>query len=302
MLDWHVAIYGANEAARLALCLQSVVTALHGSDAVVSVILNGTHDTSILIAREFARRHDFIHVHRIAHGDKSNAINQFYHSIRQTARAYAGVDAYVRVGPHAFRAMAERLAADPHAMAISGVAINGRTMRQATGQTLSVGGQLHGQLHALRPDFLDRMVAQHIRLPVGLYRGDGLLASMAAHNLDATGTAWDNSRIPGVAEAQYEIPVLSPLRAQDLRRQYRRKIRQIRGRIEAEAIKQIIYRDGYAALPDNADDMIRAYLANHAPPRSAIPDRIFQILAIRASTTATRPPCEDLQAHEIRLI
>ena len=77
-----------------------------------------------------------------------------------------------------------RLQNDPHAMAVSGAAINGRTMRLATAETLSRGGKMHGQLHAFRPDFLDRMVARGIKLPVGLYWGDGLLGSMTAYNLN----------------------------------------------------------------------------------------------------------------------
>jgi hypothetical protein len=174
-------------------------------------------------------------------------------------------------------------------------------MQHATEQTLSVGGQLHGQLHGLRPEFLDRMVERGIRLPVGLYRGDGLLASMLAHALDAIGSPWDNARIPGVAEATYEIPVLSPFRMQDVRRQFHRKIRQMRGRIEAEAVKTLIYTGNYEALPANADDMIQTYLSAHPPPRASPPDRAFQILAMRASARASRPGPDALRARPIRL-
>lgn len=301
MLDWHIAIYGANEAERLAVCIDSVMEALRGYNALVSVILNGTHDDSPNIVRKAAQRHRNIRMHRIAWPDKSNAINQFYHVIRQEARFYAGVDAYVRVGPRSFTALQSRLIDDAHALAASGVAISGRTMRNATQQTLSAGGQLHGQLHALTSGFLDGMAAQNIRLPVGLYRGDGLLASMAAHNLDAVGQPWDNSRIPGVADAQYEIPVLSPYRIRDIRRQLKRKIRQMRGRIETDAIKAIIYRDGYAALPDNADDMILNHLAHHSPPSCTRADRVFQMLAIRASAYARRPAAGDLLAHDVSI-
>ena len=146
-----------------------------------------------------------------------------------------------------------RSPATRHAMASTGVCLNGRTMRLATRRTLEEGGVLHGQLHALRPDFLDRMVARGIRLPIGMYWGDGLMGSMAAHNLDAMGAPWDNRRIVGVAEAGYEIPQLSVRSPGDIRRQLRRKSRQMRGKLQNLALRDVIYRLGYEGLPANAD-------------------------------------------------
>ena len=97
--------------------------------------------------------------------------------------------------------MEERLEVDPFAVAVTGICANGRTMNLATENTLMVGGQLHGQLHAFRCDFFDRMVARRIKLPIGTYWGDGLMGSMAAHNLDALSEPWENRRIAGVAAA-----------------------------------------------------------------------------------------------------
>lgn len=37
---------------------------------------------------------------------------------------------------------------DPGAVAVTDICVNGRTMKPATETTLTVGGQLHGQLHA----------------------------------------------------------------------------------------------------------------------------------------------------------
>ena len=189
------------------------------------------------------------------------------------------------VGVHSFEAMQHRLDTDPHVMAVAAIATTGRTMRRTAAEALRTGGQLGGQLHALRPDFLDRMVARGIRLPVGLYRGDGLLNSMVCHNLDAMGSPWDSTRVPAVADATFAIPVLSPFKWQDIKRQYRRKIRQMRGTIENAAIKSIIYKSGYQGLPGDADSMIRG-----------LPGRALARRRLRQSTecswawqSATRP-------------
>lgn len=286
VLDWNVAVYGVNEGARLRGCLESVTAALDGSRALITVILNGSRDNSLEVVRAAARSGQPIEVFQIAAADKSNAINQFNHVLRSPARAYAGVDGYAWVGRRSFEAMQHRLDTDPHAMAVSAIATTGRTMRHTAASSLRTGGQLTGQLHASRPESLDRMVARGIRLPVGLYRGDGLLNSMACHNLDAIGEAWDNSRVPTVADATYAIPVLSPFKVQDIKRQYRRKIRQMRGTIENAAIKTVIYSKGYEELSVDANAMIRDHLAVYGPPPSALKDRLFLAMAIRHAMNA----------------
>ena len=298
-LDWNIAVYCLNEEKRLRGCLDSVLAAIGGCNALVTVILNGSQDGSAEIAKSFVAAGHPIELFRITAGDKANAINQFNYHLRSPARAYGGVDGYVQVAPTSFRAMGERLATDPDAMAATGICTNGRTMRLATKATLTVGGQLHGQLHSFRRDFIDRMVASGIKLPLGIYWGDGLLGSMAAHDLDALGKPWESRRIAGVAAATYEIPTLSVLRPRDLRQQFRRRIRQQRGRIQNAAIKDLIYRLGYKGLPEDADMMVLDYLASHRPPKAGWPDRWFQRIALDQARHPSTPA--DLLPHAVTL-
>ena len=100
------------------------------------------------------------------------------------------------------------------------------------------------------------------------------------HNLDALGQEWDNSRIVGVGGATYEIARLSAFRPRDLRRQFRRKVRQMRGKLQNQAMKEIIYRHGFAALPVNADELVRSYISEHGPPAVSLMDRPFLALAL----------------------
>ena len=292
--DWHVAVYCWNEQDRLAGCLDSILAALQGQRALVTVVLNGSTDGGRQIADGYAARLTNLEVVSIAHADKSNAINQFIHRLRVPARAYGAVDGYAHVGPATFQALSERLAGDAHAQAVTGVCVNGRTMRLATEHTLKVGGQLHGQLHAFRGEFLDRMVERGIRLPVGLYRGDGLLGSMAAHDLDAVGGTWDNARVAGVAQATYTIPELSPFRIGSVRRQWRRKIRQQQGRIENLAIEQVIRTMGFEGLPATVNSLVEHYLADHPRPKATALDRPFQTLALRQLSHAPPLAADDL--------
>lgn len=293
-LDWQVAIYVANEAERLDACIESVAADLAGTRYRMTILLNGSTDGSAAIAVAAAQRFPAIEVYSIRYPDKSNAINQFYHRLRVPARLYASVDGYVVVRPGAFAALAAHMAAHPEASTVSGFAVNGRTLPRP--DTIRPrAGRVMGGMHALRPGFLDRIVARQLRLPVGLYRGDGLIGSMAAHDLDALGTAWDDQRILSEATAEVEVQRLSPFRPKHVYRQFQRKLRQMRGRIENAALEIIINRDGFTALPEFADDMIAQHLAQHGVPKVSLHDRAFMRMAIKRSALAHRPAPEDLR-------
>lgn len=288
--DWNVAVFCRNEQASIAHCIASIAEAGRAHRTIITLVVNGSSDDSAATALAAASRHNAaIAIYSIPHGDKANAMNRFYYELREDAALYFFVDAYVRISATALAEMAACLDTRPDIVAATGIAANGRTMQRRSIPTLVEGGQLHGQLHALRKDFIDRLVARNIRVPIGLYYGDGLIGSMAMHDLDPRHIAWEPKRIGASLGATYEIPVLSPFRLEDLKRQFHRKTRQLRGRLENLAIRAIVYDQGYEALPEYADDMIRAYLTQHVPPLTALFDRPFQWRALHQIRTARRP-------------
>ena len=300
--DWHISVVCQNEAARIGACLSSIRQAIGSRRALVTLNLNGSTDDSDVVAQRSARECGLsLQVYRTHTADKSNALNQFIYTLREPAGMYVFVDGYVRIGPSALQGLDDCLASHPYAMAATGVALNGRTMRLATQKTLTEGGVLHGQLHALRPEFLERMVRQKIQLPLGTYYGDGLMGSLLNHNLDALGQPWDTNRIIGVGDATYEIAALSMFRPRDLRRQLRRKIRQMRGKLQNQAMKEIIYRHGFAGLPGNADDLVRHHISEHGVPAVSLMDRPFMALALRQIRVAREFDPAGLVPHRISL-
>jgi len=288
-LDWHTAVYCSDEGRRLQACLDSLGVALAGKRALITVVLNGGPQRNLEVARAATATGLPIEFFHIPFGDKSNAINQFNYNLRVPACAYAGVDGYVEVGANTFSAMEERLGSAPHAVAVTGVPDNGRTMREMGLEALRTGGALLGQLHAWRPEFLDRMTGRGIKLPIGLYRGDGLLGSMAAHDLAPLSKPWDNSRVLATARATFTIPCMSLLDGRDVRRLFHRRVRQMQGLIENKAIASIVYRSGYEGLPEYVTDLIQEYLATHRPPQVSPSERPFQWLALRKIAKAERP-------------
>lgn len=288
--DWQVGVFGRNEASRIGQCIASIARAAQGRRVLATVLLNGATDDSAAVALRAAEAGALpIEIYRFGHADKSNAINRFFHDLRAPADAVCCVDAYAVIGPDSLSGFAQAFAARPDARLATGIAINGRSEPRAVERTLAVGGVTHGQLYAPGRAFIDRLTGRGLRLPLGLYRGDGLLGSMAAHDLDPLAQPWENRRVIGVREATYEIASLSPFRPSDVRRHLRRRVQHMRGRLETAAIKEVIYVSGYAALPEHADDMIRAYLAAHGPPPTPLRDRPFMAAALRRVRSA-RPP------------
>jgi hypothetical protein len=288
--DISVTIFCHNEAGRIAACVQSVASAGRNIHLGLTVIANGTRDSSIACATAAIDATRLpARIYEIAHADKSNAINHSFGALRQAARLHVFVDAYAVIARDTFTGFATVLSRHHEAVAATGIAGNGRTMKAATEETLEKGGRLHGQLHAFRPAFLDRLVAAGLKLPIGLYRGDGLLGSMACHDLKPLENPWVSQRVKGTTEAVYHIPQLSPFRPADVLRQFRRKIRQMRGRMENAAMQEIIYGQGFEALPHTADEMILAWLAKGGTLPTAPADRPFMALALRRVRGAQPP-------------
>jgi hypothetical protein len=287
--DWNVAVFCRNERSSVVDCIASIADASRDRRALITLIVNGSSDDSAALAQGVAERRGIpIAIFAIAHADKSNAINQFCHRLREPARYYFFIDAYAKIGLGSMAVMEALLVQRPDATAATGVAANGRTMKLDAPRASGGGDRLHGQLHVLRAEFVDRLVARNLRLPIGLYRGDGLVGSMVSHDLDPVRHDWEPKRIAGSAEATFEIPMLSMFRPRDLIRQYHRKVRQMRGRMENLAIRGIIYQNGYEGLPEFADDLVKDWLSRKARPAVSLPDRPFLALAVR-QIKAARP-------------
>lgn len=268
MLDFEIGVYAANEAPVLGDCILSIDRACAGHRAGITVILNGTRDHSVQVLSALRLQYAGLRVFMLPFGDKSNAINTFFYDLRRPAAVCIQADGYARISPGSLAAMRAVLFREEKINIVSTCQATGRSAEAETRRTLA-GGKCTGQFHAVRPSFIDRFVAAAMRLPLRLYWGDGLLGSMAAHDLDPVGNPWDDGRVVGIREAQFEITPLSRWRWRDIQRQYSREIRQTLGRMQNEAIKAIIYKAGYAALPIDANDMVREWLLTNRPqPRS----------------------------------
>jgi hypothetical protein len=180
----------------------------------------------------------------------------------------------------------------------TGIPINGRSAKFMQAYTMR-GGSVNGQFYAMRPAFLNRLRDGNIRIPLGMYRNDPLISSMANNDLDGIRHPWDVRRVQGVIEAHFEISPLSVFRWEDLVRQFRREVRQSRGDMENGAIKALIRNKGYAGLPHHSDDLIRDWLRTNPVVPGNWRGRLLRPIALR-QLRASRPHTPE--ALEPRLV
>jgi hypothetical protein len=293
-VDCAIAVFAYNEAAYLPRCLDAVARAGQDQAMDVTVVLNGSTDASPDVAMAAMRRLGLRgRIGLIPQADKSNALNQYIHRLRVPAPLHAFVDAYAAITPDSLGLLARALRDAPEALAAAAVPSTGRSAALLRQQMQAQPG-LHGSLFMLRGSFVERMAAKGLRLPLNFYRGDGLLSSMVLHDLDAHSGDWQPHRMVVEPRATWDGPVLRPWRWSDLRRYWRRRLQQARGRLQWPALRQAIYdpaRGGFAAMPPEADALALSWLAEAPAERAPRWWRDpFGALALRRMRQAPPPP------------
>lgn len=297
-LEWSVAVLAHNEESSIGRCLERVLDECKGHAARVHVIVNGASDRTLEIAQRYAASSNgVLHAYRVAHGDKSNAWNQYVHALCADAPIHFFVDAYAFVAPGSFASLAESLRKTGKAAAAA-VPGAGRSREQLIA-TMRERGGIHGSLHALSGEFVRRVRDRSIRLPLNLYRGDGLIGAMVAFDLDPLHCRYDTQRMAVVEGASWTFDPLKPWRWRDVRRELRRRIRQIRGQYESAAFSRLVREVGFAGLPALADDMIAGFIARHGSLATNPAGRLMHRFALRSLRPGTMPPDERLRAEPV---
>ena len=295
--DCGVVVFTRNEDG-LPECIESILRSEGSLISRITVIVNGSSGSFVHEARRLKTRYgDILRVFEIAFGDKSHAWNQYVYGVNEDHAFHVFVDAYVRVKPNAIPLLVQALERNARAVAATGVPSMGR-QAGALASEMNLRGGLHGSLHVLRGAFIERIRAAGIRLPIGLYRGDGLIGSMAMHDLAPLETPFDKTLIEVVGDATWAFNPLNPLNPADLKRYWRRRIRQARGRYENAYLKTRIYTGGYTSLPVHLDPALLEFTSKTpVKPRSA--EEAFFMWLARREIAVAKPSDEALQIHEI---
>ena len=260
---WAVAIFTARETpAVLEATVRAAIAACAHRQATIDVLINGNETLSTqftALASTIATNNCALRVWFIAAPDKAHTWNEYIHRIWDTNSTTFFIDGYVHVKPEAFANINARLLATPEALAASGVPTCGRSAKRLREQMLRDGG-LHGNLYAITVDGMNLLRNKAFRLPLGLYRNDGMLGSSLAFRLDPA-NGWEKNTVV-VAEATWDVDGISDLSYRNIVGYLKRSLRQAQGVLENRAIREhmAIQRLPPQNLPVTAQEMANSWL------------------------------------------
>lgn len=260
------AIFAHNEERRIEACLASLP--LDRADIDFHVLVNGSTDRTAELARKAAAGRSNIFVHELHPGGKARTWNRLVFDIWDGCHdVMIFLDGDAEIAPGSLDALAETLGRYPDANAASSMPLNGRNHLTYQAELKRERG-LFGDLYAVKGDFLRRMRARVIRLPDDLIGDDGLIAALAATDLQDE-AHWDKERIAPCEAAGFYCEPVDVLSPHTWRIQYRRMINYSVRHFQNRIISDIMRREGPEALPELLADLYPAYLQSFRVRQSA---------------------------------
>ncbi|MBV9249309.1 MAG: glycosyltransferase family 2 protein [Acetobacteraceae bacterium] len=266
-----VAIFAHNEETRIRRCLTSLDIGAFAGNISVHVIANGCSDRTAAVARSFSAPRKAIHVHELALGDKANAWNYAVHTIGELADFYVFVDGDCWIKPGSLQNLGSTLFG--HSSANAAVAYPAHKHAEWPAWSL------HGNLYALSADFVYRLRADSIALPIGLVGDDSFIGHLALLDLNPKGR-WDLSKLARAVEAGFYYDQADFLSVAFYVNQYRRKMRYARRSFENKMLDLWIREHGLGELPGCVTDLYQAY-AQCCGFRWNGVDTLFEWLSLR---------------------
>lgn len=280
-----IGVFAHNEERGIVACLDSVYAGGLGLDIDVHVLANGCTDRTAEIVATYAASHAGLHLQKIALGDKTNAWNRYIHEFSSVADVHFFVDGDVQVRPGSFAVLAEALENDPAANASTALPDSGRNSGNWLKLIVDDRG-LAGNLYALRGEFVDRIRAAKIWLPVGLIGDDSWIGALANFDLDIA-RGWVKERTVVCPEARFHYDSFQWYKPRDIRLYFRRRLRYAHRSWQNMCMKKHILEGGIPTLPAEVKDLYRMYPQLLTLTWEGL-DTIFLWLALRKIRAAMR--------------
>lgn len=254
----RIVVMAHNEERRIAACLASLPLGEPG--VAVHVIVNGSTDRTAEIARQF----EGVEVREYEEGGKARSWNRFVLDEAESAGAFIFVDGDAEIAPGSLEKLLEALNQHPEANAVSGMPLNGRGVEDYR-QYIREEHGLFGDLYALRGNFVDRMRASGVRLPVDVIGDDSLVGALAKTDL-RNEDHWRDARVHPCEEAGF---LCEPTRItlSSLQGQYKRMINYSVRHYQNRIISEIMRGPGPVALPEHLSSHYAAWLPRFARRR-----------------------------------
>jgi len=292
---WAVAIFSSRESLEtLGSSIDAAIAATSATESVIDVIVNGDRCLAertasyVQALRPAGAATRLIRLWYVLVGDKGHAWNQYLYDIWPESEVTFFLDGYAQVLPDALGLMWDMLVAEPRALAVSGMPTIGRSAKKVREVMLRDGG-IHGTLHALKGVVVAQLRAMNFRLPLGIYRTDPTMGAVLCFGLDPARNDWDITRIAVHPKATWTFQPLNWKSIADLRRHYKRVMRQAQGTLENLAVHDhlAVQRKSPATLPRTTFEMVSSWTSRF--PRSALKAFISNPLCFLAARTLRRP-------------
>jgi hypothetical protein len=264
---WSVAIVSSRESVDiLRSALEAVLKALGSAPTTIDLVVNGNRQLAVQMAAALPELQPSascpvsIRLWHIAVADKAHAWNQYLHLIWPQSDVAYFVDGYAQVAPDSLGLLNQGLDNRPDAWAISGVPTVGRTAKSLRQEMIEQSGG-HGTLHALRGNVCLQLRQRGFRIPLGLYRVDGLIFALVAFALDPAANSWDTTRTVVHPDVTWTFRPLAWWRLSDLRTYGRRLLRQAQGDLENRAIRQhlAVQKRAPESLPATCSELVLSW-------------------------------------------
>lgn len=247
-----VAVLAHNEEARILECLKSLPDSVQ-----VKVLINGSKDRTEQIVRDWAVTHPNIEPVIIPMGDKANAWNTYVYSGIAFDRNHYFLDGDCTLPAGALDVLeAEFERASPLCVAPLPQNVSASLRGFLTKWSLPCG-----TMYGLSGDFLRRVVADNIRIPVGFIGDDSLMASLLHSNLDEHFGNYDRSRVRIVESVGPIAHRPKKFSFEMLRLQRKRLRRYALRRVQMELLNFHVKKHGLRSLPATAKELSRHWRA-----------------------------------------
>jgi len=252
MSPFHVAIFAHNEERHILRCLKSLAYTDPGSLAVhIKVLINGSTDRTEQIVRDWAGRNPNVQPVVIPLGDKANAWNTYVYSGLDFERNHYFLDGDCVVTPYALNGLDEEFARGSPLC----VAPLPQNVSNSLREFLTKWSLPCGTMYGLSGDFLRRIVADNIRMPIGFIGDDNLIASLVHSNLEDRFGNYDRSRVRIVDSVGPIAHRPRPFSFEMLRLQRRRLQRYALRRVQMELLNMHVREHGLRSLPATAKEL-----------------------------------------------
>lgn len=244
----NLAIFSSRESsAELAKTVHAAIAAAP-ENSVIDILINGnpalSRGIASILSKEDLRPRHTIRVWHIPAADKANAWNQHIHYVCEMDMDCVYIDGYVQLKRDAITKLQETLASHPRALGSSGAPSAGWSAKEITA-TMKADGGFHGNLCAITVNALAQMRRNGIRIPIGMYRVDALMGAFLSFGLANTSRTWSpKEHVPVTFDATWHCRIKKWYSLQDINAWIKRRERQIRGKVENAAIKQLLVHEG----------------------------------------------------------